>query len=238
VATITSAGQEPTAALAVTELAALGPSRASDAEASIHYAIGDADGRRRLTYEGGGSALTVTPIEVAEIDPRAVLLAPIGAELGVEAIGACSGVPVRIAALQGWLRGLTAGESVRPLRLDALDDDLVAALADLDGLVASDEDLAAVAAEPRQQVARLRQRIGPHPFLLITAGVAGAWLDDPASGQHQLPVPRRLRGASPVGAGDALAAFLAVGLAAGHTALDTTQAAMVTTADFLATRAG
>jgi len=235
VATITSAGSEPAAALAVAELAALGPCRASPVEASIQYGFSDHGGRRRLTYEGGGSELTVTRSEVSEIGPLAVLVAPIAAELQAEAIRACAGVPVRVAAMQGWLRGLTAGESVQALPLRALDDDLAAALADLDGLVASDEDFAAVAAEPSQQIARLRERIGPHPFVVITAGEAGAWLDDPANGLHQLPVPRRLDRLSPIGAGDALAAFIAVGLGAGLAPLAATQAAMLATADFLAT---
>jgi sugar/nucleoside kinase (ribokinase family) len=151
---------------------------------------------------------------------------------------ACADVPVRVAVLQGWLRGLTVGEPVRALPLRGLDDDLAAALADLDALVASDEDLAAVAGEPARQLDELRERIGPRPFLVVTAGEAGAWLDDPSGGRHQLPVPRRLRGVSPIGAGDAIAAFLASGLGAGSEPLAATRAAMGETADFLAARSG
>ena len=237
-ATITAAGPEPVAALAVAELTAVGPCRVTAVQASIHYAVDDLHGQRRLTYEEGRSPLTVTATEIVAINPLAVLIAPIAAEVTPETVLACAEVPVRIAALQGWLRGLSPGEPVRALALHALDRDLAAALADLDGLVASDEDLAAVATEPRLQLDRLRERIGPHPLLVITAGEAGVWLDHHAGGRHQLPVPRRIGGVSPVGAGDAFAAFLAVGLAAGLAPLGATQAAMVATADFLSARAG
>jgi sugar/nucleoside kinase (ribokinase family) len=238
VATITAAGPEPEAAVALAALAALGPSRVAEGEASIRYAIDELDGQRRLTYEGAGSPVSVSAREVIAIDPLAVLIAPIAAEIAPDLIRACAGVPKRVAALQGWLRELIVGEPVRALLLSALDDDLAVALAGLDALVASNEDLAAVATEPRWQLDALRERVGPHPFLVITAGEAGAWLDDPASGRHQLHVPRRFGGASPVGAGDAFAAFLAASLGGGMAPLAATRAAMGETVDFLAARAG
>lgn len=237
-ATITAAGAEPEAVLALAALAALGPSRVHAGEASIRYAISGVDGERRLIYEGGASPLVVTASEIAAINPLAVLIAPIAGEVGSETVRACADVPVRVAALQGWLRGLVPGEAVQALPPRVLDDDLVAALAELDGLVASNEDLASVARDPSGQLDALRERLGPHPFLVITAGEAGAWLDDAAGGRHHLPVSRGLGAGSPVGAGDAFAAFLAAALGGGSAPLAATRAAMDETAEFLAARSG
>ena len=233
IATITAAGQEPEAAAAVLELAALGPCRATPKPASIRYAIQEGGLRRRLVLESGGAPLTVVPADVTAMNAAAVLLAPIAGELTSQAVQACATVPIRTAALQGWLRRLAPGEEIRPLSLDAFDDELSAALADLDALMASHEDLAAVAPEPRRQLEELRSRFGPHPALVVTTGADGAWLDSDVTGLRHMPTVRVRRGLPTLGAGDAFAALLAVELGAGRDSLAATTAALSETSNYL-----
>ncbi len=237
VATITAAGPEPEAVAAVAELAALGPIRVTPMAASIHYAIHETPTGRRLVLLAAGGDLRVTGGHVVMLAPRAVLIAPIAGELSAQAIRACARVPVRVAALQGWLRWLVPGEEARPLSLAALGSPLSTALGELDGLVASDEDLAGVGARPQEQLAALRAHLGPRPALFVTVGVDGAWLDDPATGVRHLPAAPRLDGILTVGAGDAFAALLAIGLGVGIGALPAAMAAIAGTADYLAARA-
>ncbi len=236
IATITAAGTEPEAAAAVIELASLGRCLASPMAASIRYAIHNGGARRRLVLESGAGPLAIEPADVTAINPAAVLLAPIAAELTPQAVRACATVPIRVAALQGWLRRLVPGEGIRPLALDGLDDDLSTALANLDALVASHEDLAAVAPEPRRQVEELRSHFGPRPLLVVTAGADGAWLDSDATGLRHLPTVRLRRGTPTLGAGDAFAALLAVELGAGLDPLAATTAALSETSNYLARR--
>ncbi|MEP6808125.1 MAG: PfkB family carbohydrate kinase [Chloroflexota bacterium] len=237
VATITAAGPEPEAVAAVEELGRLGPCLHVPVSSSICYTIRDEGGQRRLIYEGGGALLAVMPADVARIDPRAVLLAPIAGELGVDATLASVTVPVRVGALQGWLRSLSPGEQVAALPLDALGDGLSAALAELDALVASNEDLAGVADHPRQQLAKLRDHFGAQPILAITGGAAGAWLDGTPVGARWVPAARHIEGVSTLGAGDAVAALLAIALGDGLDPLAAIEAAITGTAEFLASRA-
>lgn len=236
VATITVAGPEPEADAAIVELETLGPCMRTSVPASIRYAIDDEGSRRRLVFLGGGAELVVSASDVAGINPRAVLLGPIAGELSAEAVRACGTVPVRVAALQGWLRRLSPGDEVRALPLAALDDELSKALGELDALVVSDEDLAANGSDPLQQVDMLRAHLGARPLLVITAGAAGAWLDDSVIGGHEVPAARRLQGLSMLGAGDAVAALLAIGLGMGLDPLAATELAMRETGDFLTTR--
>jgi sugar/nucleoside kinase (ribokinase family) len=142
----------------------------------------------------------------------AVLLAPIAGELDAAALRAARGVPVRVAALQGWLRVLNPGVEVSPLEVQALAGDLIAELSHFTALVASVEDLVAAAPSPDTQLDALRDRVGPGPALIITAGADGARLDLPGSGRLDVPVPRRLGDAPTVGAGDAFAALFSVAL--------------------------
>jgi sugar/nucleoside kinase (ribokinase family) len=236
VATITAAGAEPEAVAAIAELAAMGPSLVSPQATSIRYAIHQ-DGRdRRLVLEAAGGQLAFSAVDVAAIAPRAVLLAPIAGELGASAVRATAEVPVRVAALQGWLRHLAHGEEARALPFAALGPDLSALLASLDAVVASDVDLAAVALEPQRQLALMRDHFGPQPILLVTTGADGVWLDDRATGTHHLPAARRLDTAATIGAGDAFAALVAAGLGERLDTAQAVHAALAGTADFLATR--
>lgn len=236
IATITVAGPEPEAAAAVAELAEMGPGLVWPASGSIRYAIRDSGGRRRLVLEAVGAALPVREAEVDAMRPRAVLLAPVAGELSRDAVTACRVVPVRVAALQGWLRSLVPGEVVRALPLVGLAADLPAALGDLDALVASEEDLAAVAEGPIAQLDVLRRHFGTRPLLVITVGAGGAWLDDASLGRRHLPAGRRLEGISTIGAGDAFAALLAVELGAGLERASAVAAAISSTTDLLAAR--
>jgi sugar/nucleoside kinase (ribokinase family) len=93
------------------------------------------------------------------------------------------------------------------LPLAALAAPLIGALSRFDLLVASREDLAADSDDPIEQLEALRRAFGPRPALVVTDGADGAWLD----GAGHLPVPWRVDAASTVGAGDILAAFLAIG---------------------------
>jgi sugar/nucleoside kinase (ribokinase family) len=166
-----------------------------------------------------------------------VLVAPIAGELTAEALRGCAAVPVRVAALQGWLRHLVPGDDATPEPLAAIGGELLQALATFDALVASHEDLAAAAGEPRDQLAALRAHLGRRPLLVVTAGADGAWLDDPAGGRRHLPATRRLDLASTIGAGDAFAGFLAIGIGDGLDPLRAVSAAMAATVEFLADRA-
>jgi sugar/nucleoside kinase (ribokinase family) len=204
--------------------------------ASIRYAIHQGDPQRRLVLESGAAPLAVVPADVAAMNAAAVLLAPIAGEVTSQAVRACATVPVRVAALQGWLRRLVPGEEIRPLAFDALDDDLSTALADLDALLASHEDLAAVALEPRRQVEELRSHFGPRPLLVVTAGGDGAWLDSDVTGLRHLSTVRLRRGIPTLGAGDAFAALLAVELGAGLDSLAATTTALSETSNYLGRR--
>ena len=238
VATITAVGPEPEALAAAAELSALGPSLAFPAPSSIRFAIHEGRGRRSLTLEASGGAVALTSADVARTRPRSVLLAPIAAELGAAALRAAADVSTRVAALQGWLRRLATDDDVHALSLDALGDDLSAELAELDAVIASEEDLAAVAQSPTQQLSALRTHLGPRPLIVITAGPAGAWLDDPATGVQQLPAGPPIEAISTIGAGDAVASLLTAGLGQGLGAVAATRAALLGAADYLRARVG
>jgi sugar/nucleoside kinase (ribokinase family) len=215
VATIALAGPEPEAQEALAELADLGPCLVRPTRATIRFAIDERDSRRRLVLEAVGGRLEVAAEEIASSGAAAVLLAPIAGELDATALRAARGVPVRVAALQGWLRVLKPGFEVSPLRLRALPAGLLAELRQLSALVASVEDLIAEGPSPDTQLDALRDRVGLGPALIITDGANGARLDLPGSGRSDVLVPRRIGDAPPVGAGDAFAALLAVALGRG-----------------------
>jgi sugar/nucleoside kinase (ribokinase family) len=215
VATIALAGPEPEAEEALAELADLGPCLVCRTRATIRFAIDERVSRRRLVLEAPGGRLEVAAEVFGRSGAAAVLMAPIAGELDAAALRAARGVPVRVAALQGWLRVLNPGVDVSPLKLRAVAADLVAELSHFKALVASVEDLVAEARSPDSQLDALRAWVGPGPALIITDGANGARLDLPGSGRLDLPVPRRLGDAPMVGAGDAFAALLAVELGRG-----------------------
>lgn len=209
VGAVLSAGPEPEVRDGLRELEALPYVRVEVVPRSIGFDHGEVDGLRRLRFRGSGGV----PLSArAPVQPGAVLYAPVADELsaGLEAPpypGAC-----HAAILQGWLRRLEPGAEVEPLPLAALPARLLSALGALDLLIASREDLLAVADRPEPQLGALRAAVGQRPALVLTDGARGTWLDlagsDRGAARWRLPVPRPVEGVPSVGAGDMLAALL------------------------------
>jgi sugar/nucleoside kinase (ribokinase family) len=105
------------------------------------------------------------------------------------------------------------GDEVELIAPSDLPDDLVEALASLEVLVASREDLAAAADVPQQQIQMLRRRVGPRPVLIVTDGPEGIWIDWAHRQPEHLAVPWRVDDVPTVGAGDAFAALYVARLA-------------------------
>ncbi len=210
------AGDEPEAREGLRELGRLTTEihveRGGPGSQSIGFEHVETPAGRRMTFLGSGGLLVCPP---RAFRPAAVLYAPVADELGIGLGGQHYQGTRRGAILQGWLRRLEPGATVEPLPLSSLPRALVGSLRAFDLLVASSEDLLAEASEPAAQLAAVRALIGGGPFLMVTDGAEGAWIDDGSEVQH-LPVPRRVEGVSGVGAGDVFAAFalLALGLPA------------------------
>ncbi|HLA65551.1 MAG TPA: carbohydrate kinase family protein [Candidatus Saccharimonadales bacterium] len=215
VATIVLAGGEPEAQVALTELADLGPCLLHRTAATTRFAIDERRAVRRLVLEAAGGEMRIAVGEVDRWGAAAVLLAPIAGELDASVLRAARHVPVRVAALQGWLRTLQPGVEVAPLRPRALSAELVAELRHLSALVASVEDLIAVGPSPDQQLDALRDLFGAGPRLIVTKGPHGARLDLPGADRLDVSAPRPLSDVPTVGAGDAFAALLTVQLGKG-----------------------
>ena len=211
IAVITSAGPEPDAQAGIRVLRRLAMAlEVAPADATATFGHRNTPHGRQLRLERRGGPVTVAGSPMLAHTP-AVLLAPVASEVSAEDLSNVASIPVRAAILQGWLRGPTEGADVRPLRLDDLGARLREALARFDLLVASREDLLAESDDPQAQLAALRRALGGRPTLVVTDGTEGAWLDTVASGTRHLPVPRRVKATSTVGAGDILAAFLVIG---------------------------
>lgn len=236
-AVITVAGSEPQAFAALVELRRLGPTEVQAAPRSIRFAIDDTVAPRRLTFDGG-TRLHVSAAAVRAHPSRAVLLAPIAGELDSAAFTATAGVAVRVAALQGWLRNLAPGRAVEARTLASLDEELSTALRAVDALVASDEDLAAVAPDPGEALTAMRRWAGPRPILVVTIGEAGALLDEPRHGRLSLPASDVVHLVPTVGAGDRFAALFAAKLGRGADAVDALHDAARGVSRWLAARSG
>jgi hypothetical protein len=212
----TSAGPEPEAVAGVAELHRL----AERVDVARHATTATFRHResvegRRLWLERAGGPVTDGP--AASRDAAAVLYAPVFDEVAATAIAASASASAgaegrsgRGAILQGWLRRAAEDDEVHPLPLATLAPPLRDALAGLDLLVASHEDLRADGATASEQLVSLRGALGPKPVLVLTVGDDGLWLDSGAGGLH-ISVPRRVDVARAVGAGDVLAAFLLIG---------------------------
>lgn len=203
VGVVASAGPEPQATRAVTELRASGFVDLQPMQRSIIFEHLSVGATRRLRFLGGGEPLVAAP---PSAPARVVLFAPVAGELGPDLAGQRDTASRRAAILQGWLRRLAVGEVVTPLPLAALEPRVRRGLSGMDVLIASREDLLAEDDAPPRQLDALRGAFGPGPALVLTDAAKGAWLD--AGGERwQQPVPRRV-GASTVGAGDMFAALL------------------------------
>lgn len=201
------AGREPEAAAALDELAGLAFVWNEPASRSIGFAHETFRGARRLRFLGSDGRF-VAPL--AAVQPAVVLHAPVADEVGPELAGQRHAAARQAAILQGWLRRLQPGRPARPLPLASLSPGLRDALAAMDLLVASREDLVADADEPRRQIAALRATFGPRPVLAVTDATDGAWLQ--AAGNDGPPwrvaVPTVVRDVPTVGAGDMFAALM------------------------------
>lgn len=204
VGVVTACGDEPEVAAARDELAALPFAALEPAPQSISFRHAEGDAGRELVLLAPGAPITTAP----RVEARAVLHAPVAGEIGPVLLGWRPRGAVATAILQGWLRRLSTGERVTPLPVAAIAPPVVAALRSCALLVASREDLAGDGGAPDGQLDALRAAVGPHPALVLTDGIGGAWLDLAGARWHE-PVPRVVAG-STVGAGDMLAALLAV----------------------------
>jgi len=213
---LTVAGDEPEAAIGLTQLAEMGDLIHQRAPSTVTYAHSEVRGRRVLTYLV--SAGPIAPPVLAD-PPDVALLAPIADELPVSTIAALreSARPrLTVLLIQGWLRRLAIGEPARPLSLDEVPAATWDAFAAADAIVVSTEDLAESPEDPFVEAAGVRAKIGPHPLLVLTLGEQGYLLDDPASDQVVAYVPRRVvEGVPMVGAGDTFGVTLAIQLGLG-----------------------
>ncbi len=208
---VTVAGSEPEAAAGLEELGRLAHVHAERAENTVRFGHRDTPHGRELVVEQAPPTLACPKRAFV---PAAVLYAPVANEFGTALGGQRHDGAWRAAILQGWLRTLEPGRRVQPLPLTALADGLIELLAGFDALIASVEDLLAVATGPAAQLDALRRRMGAGPLIVLTDGAAGAWLDDPGGRRLQRP-PVHLEARRTTGAGDAFAAVLAAELTRG-----------------------
>lgn len=214
---VTVCGDEPQAATGLTRLREHGLVIRQPSPSTVTYAHSERDGRRVLVFERGCHPMD--PAALGDAPAATVaLLAPIADELPSAAIGAMRHAVAAdrlVLLIQGWLRALRVGQPVRPLELEALAPDLVAAFGTADAIVLSTEDLVDGAGDPFAQARLLRERVGERPVVVVTLGADGFVLDDPAAPRLVASVPRRVvRDVPSVGAGDVFGAGLALALGA------------------------
>ena len=211
VGVVTLAGDEPAARDGLRELrdtaAAVHVQRAAQ---SIGFEHTETPAGSRLVFDRSAGTLRLPPAMQPAV-PAAVLFAPVADELDPDLGGRLFPGARRGAILQGWLRNLRQGRLVTPRQVSALPHPLSDTLATFDLLVASHEDLGAVAPTPSGQLAAFRLHIGAGPVLVVTEGAAGAWVDltptqTDRSERWHMSVGRVVAGVNAVGAGDALAA--------------------------------
>ncbi|HET6380509.1 MAG TPA: PfkB family carbohydrate kinase [candidate division Zixibacteria bacterium] len=233
---LTVAGDEPPSTAGLVSLHWLADLvKVLDAPRTISFGHDERDGRRQLTFLASAGPMRPGPPSER---PSAVLFAPVADELeadlgGVEVPDAVTG-----AVLQGWLRELDPGATVRPRRLGALPPALLDRLRGMDLLVASTEDLAAEAPSPAGQLDALRTAVGPRPVLALTGGVEGAWISVADEPVRRVRPPRLVNGVSTIGAGDAFAATMLAAMGRGIGPLAAAEEAALLVAEFLAERAG
>jgi len=115
--------------------------------ATATFGHSDTAAIRHLHMDRQGGKLHVDAGAVGH-GARALLFAPIGDEIEVEALSLGDAKQQRGAILQGWLRTMEPDSQVRALPLVTLDPALMHALGRLDLLVASQEDMLAEGDDP------------------------------------------------------------------------------------------
>ena len=227
----TVSGPEPAAREAVDRFARQADVAWHEAATSIVYEHHGAHDERRLRQRSGTEPIRV--LDPDRVPPaRAVLFAPVAGEVAVEAIRAVR-APVRAAGLQGWLRQTDAGGWVSRRRLPTVDAALADALRGLDVLLASVDELGGEAGP--DGIGRLRAWAGGVPELVVTAGAAGAWVDDGSGAPRHVPA-EVVTGRHTIGAGDAFAAVLTAQRGAGLDLHAAAVAAARSTARYLSDR--
>lgn len=220
--TLTVAGHEPAARDGLARLGELGRIAHQRVPYTTVYRHEERDGKRVLILEARAEPIEVDGLRDL-VQPDVALVAPIADEVEpslVEALRDQLRPRLVVLLIQGWLRRLVEGEEVLPLALDALSAAQDRTIAEADAIVVSTEDLIEAPGDPFAQAATLRQRAGAKPLVVVTLGIEGYLLDDPAQNRVVASVPRRVvSGVSAVGAGDTFGAGLAVNLARGETAV-------------------
>jgi sugar/nucleoside kinase (ribokinase family) len=208
VAVVAAAGDEPDARRGLEEIGRVATLVHVRVPRTIAFRHDESGPIRRLYLD-----VAATPLDAPPVDPRptAVLYAPVANEIGSALSRQVFEGVLTAAILQGWLRILAPGALVQPRLLRDLPRDLVARLGELDILIASREDLLAEGDTPNAQLDVLRSVIGPRPTLVVTEGIAGAWIDAGAGRLH-IDVAEPITRVPTVGAGDAYAAVLAARL--------------------------
>jgi sugar/nucleoside kinase (ribokinase family) len=233
---VTAAGPEPVALAGVDELQQLCQIvEVASYQATTTFRHRESADGRRLWLEQTGGAVALPSGHRHRFRAPAILFAPVAGEIGVDALAAWDPARTSGANLQGWLR--TAGDDgeVEPLRVSTLPASLREALANLDLILASREDLRADGDDPATQLREVRRAVGDGPAISVTDGVAGLWLSTDSATSH-LAAPSAIEGVSTVGAGDVLAAFMLAALAAGEAPRAAAERAMVVVAQVLEER--
>jgi fructokinase len=234
VGVVTVAADDPVSRRALDELAGLAAVEVEPAPTTVTFEHVETSAGRTLTLAAPSATLEAP---ARAVRPASVLYAAVAGELtaglgGQRYDGARTG-----AILQGWLRSLESGRQVQPLPLASLSEPMRAALAACDLLVASREDLLADADDAQGQLAALRATFGPHPALVVTIGIDGAWLDEAGAGRSHVPAPFVARGVPTVGAGDGYAAVMLAALGRGAPCRAAAAHAAEITAEWLVARA-
>jgi sugar/nucleoside kinase (ribokinase family) len=210
VAVVASAGTEPEARHGLDEIARVARLEHVQVPQTITFRHDESGPMRELYLEVAGTQFDAPAIAVR---PTAVLYAPVANEIGIGLGGQEFRGSLTAAILQGWLRILTPGTLVQPQRVRDFPSDLVARLQRLDLLIASREDLVAEGDTPNAQLDALRSTFGAGPTLVVTEGIAGAWIDA-GSGRLHVDVAEPITRVPTVGAGDVYAAVLVARLGA------------------------
>jgi hypothetical protein len=193
---------------------------------------------RRMWLEPGDARISAADLP-SEIAVPGILFAPVADEIASDALAAGGTGTIRGAILQGWLRMTDPSGEVQPRSLAALDDELHAALAGMDVLVASREDLRADGDRVDRQLDLLRRRFPAVRLLVVTDAANDVWVDLREARRWQAPVPRVVATPTTIGVGDVFAAALILGYRSDDDATrigETIGQAMETTARWLESR--
>jgi hypothetical protein len=213
---LTVAGDEPAARDGIERLGSIGEVVCQRASSTTVYRHEERDGVRVLMLEARSGPITADGLR-GLASPEVALIAPIADEVPSSLVERLvhDVAPDRLVLLiQGWLRRLSVGDEVHPLPLDTLSAEQERVLAYADAIVVSTEDLTESPGDPFAQAAVLRRCAGPRPIVVVTLGIEGYLLDDPAIDRVIASVPRRVvTDVSAVGAGDTFGAALALNLA-------------------------